>query len=55
LVIVTGQARFGAGEVERLRGALNAWIEEVRRKDGCESYCYAVDLVDPDIIHVIEM
>jgi len=54
VIIVTGSARFGAGEVERLRAPLNAWIDEVRTRDGCQSYCYAVDLGDPDLIHVIE-
>jgi quinol monooxygenase YgiN len=54
MIIVTGQARFAPGEVERLRGALDAWTREVRRRDGCLSYCYAVDIADPDLVHVIE-
>jgi quinol monooxygenase YgiN len=55
MIIVTGQARLGAGEVERLRGALNAWIRVARGRDGCLSYCYGVDIGEPDLIHVIEM
>jgi quinol monooxygenase YgiN len=54
MIIVTGEARFAAGEIERLRGALNAWVSEVRGRDGCLSYHYAVDLGDPDLVHVVE-
>ena len=54
MIIVVGQAQFANGEIERLRGALNDWIEQVRRRPGCLSYCYAVDLGDPDLLHVIE-
>jgi len=55
MIIVTGQARFGAGEVERLRSALNAWTEVARSRDGCLSYCYGIDMSEPDLVHVIEM
>jgi quinol monooxygenase YgiN len=54
MIIVTGEARFEEGEIERLRPDLDAWTHEVRRRDGCESYCYAVDLGDPNLLHVIE-
>jgi quinol monooxygenase YgiN len=55
MIIVTGQARFAQGEVERLRGALNAWTDVVRNRDGCLSYCYALDIGEPDLVHVLEM
>jgi quinol monooxygenase YgiN len=55
VIMVTGQARFAPGEIERLRGLLNAWIEEARSRAGCLSYHYAVDLGDPDLVHVVEM
>ena len=54
MIIVMGQARFATGEVERLRGQLNVWIAEVRQREGCLSYCYAVDLGDPDLLHIVE-
>ena len=54
MIIVLGQARFGAGEIERLGAQLNDWIGKVRQREGCLSYCYAVDLGDPDLLHVIE-
>jgi len=52
MIIVKGEARFGEGEIERLREPLNAWIEEVRQRDGCLSYCYSVDMGDPNVLHI---
>ncbi len=54
MIIVLGQARFAPGEIERLGDQMNRWIAEVRGRPGCLSYCYAVDLGDPDLLHVIE-
>lgn len=52
MIIVMGQARFGDGEIERLRAPLNRWIEEVRQRDGCIAHSYTVDLGDPNLIHI---
>ena len=54
MLIVKGQAQFGPGEVERLREGLNRWIGAVRGRPGCASYNVAVDLGDPDLLHVVE-
>lgn len=52
MIIVTGQARFGAGEIDRLREPLNAWIEQAKRRDGCLSFSYSVDLGDANVLHI---
>lgn len=54
MIIVTGTARFGAGEVERLREALAKNVAATRAEAGCEQYSYAVDIDEPDLIHVSE-
>jgi Antibiotic biosynthesis monooxygenase len=54
MIIVRGTARFGPGEMDRLRPELAAYLDEVRARDGCIDYCYAVDLKDADCLHVIE-
>jgi quinol monooxygenase YgiN len=54
MIIVTGTARFGAGEIDRLQGPLAAYVDEVRGRDGCISYSYARDINDPDVLVVIE-
>jgi len=54
MIIVTGTARFGAGEIERLSRHFEANIEATRAEDGCEHYAYAVDVSDPNLLHITE-
>jgi quinol monooxygenase YgiN len=54
MIIVTGTVRFGAGEIDRLRPAMERNIAATRAEEGCESYHYARDLLDPDLLHVAE-
>jgi len=54
MIVVTGQVRFGEGEIERLRGALKRNVEASRGDEGCELYHYAVDLDDPNLLIITE-
>ena len=54
MIIVTGEVRFGEGEVARLKPLMEATIAATRAEAGCEHYSYAVDLSDPDLVHVAE-
>jgi quinol monooxygenase YgiN len=54
MIIVTGTARFGQGEIARLREAMAANVEATRREDGCEHYSYALDIAEPDLLHISE-
>jgi quinol monooxygenase YgiN len=54
MIIIRGTASFAPGEIERLRPQLSAYVDYARRQDGCIDYCYAVDLKDPNVLHVIE-
>jgi quinol monooxygenase YgiN len=54
MIIVTGEARFGEGEIERLKEVLAANIAATRAEDGCLAYSYAVDLDDPNLLHISE-
>ena len=54
MIIVTGEVRFGEGEIERLKDAMAANIATTRGEQGCEHYSYAVDLADPKLLHVSE-
>jgi len=54
MIIVTGTARFAAGEIDRLQEQLAAYVDEVRRRDGCISYSYARDINDPDVLRIVE-
>ena len=54
MIIVNGTVRFGAGEIERLKGAMARNVEATRAEEGCEHYAYAVDISDPNLLHVSE-
>ena len=54
MIIVKGEARFGEGEIERLKETLAANIAATRAEDGCEGYSYAVDIVDGNLLHIAE-
>jgi quinol monooxygenase YgiN len=54
MIIVTGTARFGEGEIERLKPALEANIKATRAEAGCARYSYAVDILDPNLLHIAE-
>lgn len=54
MIIVVGEVRFGSGEIERLKGDFARAIAATRVEDGCDHYAYAVDLLDPDLLHVTE-
>jgi quinol monooxygenase YgiN len=54
MILVVGEARFGPGEIERMRDGFGRWFEEARRRSGCVSYSFSVDLADPDLLHVVE-
>ena len=54
MIIVTGQARFADGEIARIKDALEKNIAATRAEAGCARYSYAVDLSDPNLVHVVE-
>ncbi len=54
MIIVTGQARFAPGEIERLKPAFKMNIQATRAEAGCARYSYAVDIADPNLLHIAE-
>lgn len=54
MIIVTGQARFGDGEIERLKPAFKTNVQATRAEAGCARYSYSVDIADPNLLHVAE-
>lgn len=54
MIVVVGTARFAAGELDRLKGALARNVAATRREPGCEHYAYSVDICDPNLLHVAE-
>ncbi|MEA3044014.1 MAG: hypothetical protein QOH47_1852 [Sphingomonadales bacterium] len=54
MIIVKGEVRFGEGEIARLTPAFAQNIAATRAEPGCAAYSYAVDLIDPNLLHVAE-
>ena len=54
MIIVTGMARFGEGEIARLKDVLAANVAATRAEEGCLQYSYGVDLEDPNLLHISE-
>ena len=54
MIMVTGEVRFGEGEIARLKDALAANVESSRAEDGCERYAYGVALDDPNLLLITE-
>jgi quinol monooxygenase YgiN len=54
MIIVTGEVRFGDGEIERLKDVLARNVESSRGEDGCERYAYGVAIGDPNLLLISE-
>lgn len=54
MIIVTGQARFGDGEIERLKPVFETNVQATRAEAGCARYSYSVDIADPNLLHIAE-
>src|ERR1044072_4321621 len=54
MIMVTGEVRFGDGEIERLKDVLARNVESSRAEDGCERYAYGVALGDPNLLLISE-
>ncbi len=55
MIIVEGYVRMAnAGDFEAVRGAAAAQISASRAEGGCIDYTYAIDVVDPQIMRVLE-
>lgn len=55
MIIVEGYVRMqNAGDFETVRSAAEAQIASSRAEGGCIDYTYAIDVLDPQIMRVLE-
>ena len=55
MIIVEGFVRMeNAGDFEKVRKAAEAQIASSRAEGGCIDYTYALDVLDPQIMRVLE-
>lgn len=54
MIIVTGDMRLAPDNVDKLRQHMRRVIEATRREDGCLSYAFAEDVLDPGLLRISE-
>ena len=55
MIIVEGYVRMAdPGDFEKVRAAAEAQIAASRSEEGCIDYTYALDVLDPQIMRVLE-
>lgn len=54
MLIVLAEATLGEGALEEGRAALTTMVEESRKEEGCIAYSYAVDVLDPAKLIIVE-
>ena len=55
MVVVMGTVRVDPDAIERLRPAMEAMMAASRAEDGCLTYAYALDLLEPGLVRVSEL
>ncbi len=54
MLVVLADARFDAGQIDKVRALARPMIEASRAEPGCAGYDYAIDLLDPGLMRVRE-
>ena len=54
MLLIAGTVRVPVEKIEALRGDAKTMIAETHKEDGCLSYAFAQDLLDPGLIHISE-
>jgi quinol monooxygenase YgiN len=54
MLIVLAEATLGKDALEQGRDAFSAMIAASRSEEGCVSYAYAQDILDPAKLHIVE-
>ena len=55
MLLIIGTVRLPPGKLAAARPAMRAMVEASRAEDGCVTYGYAEDVLDPGLIHVKEI
>jgi quinol monooxygenase YgiN len=54
MLLIAGTVRIPAENIDKAREAVAKLIAETRKEDGCISYAFAQDLLDPGLIRISE-
>jgi len=54
LILVTGNLRIAPEAMDKAREPMRAMLDATRREDGCLSYAYAEDVLEPGLLRISE-
>lgn len=54
MLLIMGTVRVPEGAIDRARSAMAKMLAGSRAEDGCLTYAYAQDVLDPELIHIVE-
>jgi quinol monooxygenase YgiN len=54
MIVLTGTIRIPADKLDQARPLMKAVIEATRREDGCLSYSFGEDVLEPGLIVIAE-
>jgi len=54
MLLIMGTVRLPAGGLDRARAAMEKMVTASRAEDGCLTYAYGQDVLDPTLIHIVE-
>jgi quinol monooxygenase YgiN len=54
MLLIMGTVRLSEGGLDRSRAAMEKMVTASRAEDGCFTYAYGQDVLDPTLIHVVE-
>jgi quinol monooxygenase YgiN len=54
MIVLTGTIRIPADKLDAARPLMKVLIEETRKEDGCLSYSFGADVLDPGLIVIAE-
>ena len=54
MLIVLAVAQLGEGAIDKGRAALETMISASREEEGCIDYSYAIDILDPNRLIIVE-
>jgi len=54
MLLIMGTVRLPEGGLDSARTAMETMVTASRAEDGCFTYAYGQDVLDPTLIHVVE-
>jgi quinol monooxygenase YgiN len=55
MIIIAGTVRIDAGKIDATRVEMKKMLDASRAEEGCIEYSYAIDVLDPSLVHVFEI